>query len=528
MKRTALTIWFAAAAVLVAADAYVCYVNVRKMIDNARLVAHSRDIVSAADRVLSSLKDAEAGQRGYLITGDPKYLAPYEEAAGKIHGQLDVLARLIADDPDEQARFASLREAVSQRLAILQQVIGARRRGGFEAAQAMVREGRGLGAMQDARRLVEEVRASEEHALARHDAQREASAATATATLISSGVFNLFLLAMIAYVVRRDMLARARAADEQRHKVELERDNLRLSADVEERRRMNESLTALTQRLEQSNRELQDFASVASHDLQEPLRKIQAFGDRLRNRFAGQLGTDGRDYVDRMHAAASRMQTLINDLLAFARVTTKAHPFAPVDLNAVVRDVLSDLEARVESSGGKVEVGELPTVDADAFQVRQLFQNLIANALKFRKPDAPPLVRITSSRINAGANGDGAATVPPMHEIRIADNGIGFDEKYLDRIFNVFQRLHGRAEYEGTGIGLAVCRKIVERHGGTITAQSREGEGSTFVVVLPERQQSMTQGDARDADVAEANAAATSTAAAAAAAAKPDRHPVGR
>jgi light-regulated signal transduction histidine kinase (bacteriophytochrome) len=267
-------------------------------------------------------------------------------------------------------------------------------------------------------------------------------------------------------------------ADEQVQKMALERDNVRLASEIDERRRNHEMLRALTDRLEQSNRELQDFASVASHDLQEPLRKIQAFGDRLRSRFAEPLGETGRDYVDRMHAAASRMQTLINDLLSFSRVTTKAQPFAPVDLNAIVRDVLSDLETRVEQSGGRVEVGPLPTLNADALQMRQLFQNLIANALKFRKPGVPPVVMVSAAPREADGAGE-------AFEIRVSDNGIGFDEKYLDRIFNVFQRLHGRDQFEGTGIGLAVCRKIAERHGGTITAHSREGAGATFVVTLP-------------------------------------------
>jgi signal transduction histidine kinase len=209
----------------------------------------------------------------------------------------------------------------------------------------------------------------------------------------------------------------------------------------------------------------------------------------LRSKFAEPLGADGRDYVDRMHAAAARMQTLINDLLSFSRVTTKAQPFAAVDLGGVVRDVVGDLEARIESSGGTVEVGELPTIEADAVQMRQLFQNLIANALKFRRPEVAPVVRVSATVLTAmptevgtPADGDG---VPGNVEIRVADNGIGFDEKYLDRIFNVFQRLHGREQYEGTGIGLAVCRKIAERHGGSITATSRPGEGTTFVVTLP-------------------------------------------
>jgi len=188
------------------------------------------------------------------------------------------------------------------------------------------------------------------------------------------------------------------------------------------------------------------------------------------------------------------MRRLIDDLLTFSRVISRTEPFQPVDLNRVVREVLGDLEVRVEKSGAKVQVGELPTLEADPMQMRQLFQNLIGNALKFHEPGAKPVVQIagkirpregieTTLHRRRGVGGDLAAE--SFCELTIQDNGIGFDEKYLGRIFAVFQRLHGRQEYEGTGIGLAVCRRILDRHGGSITANSKPGEGATFHVTLP-------------------------------------------
>ena len=236
-------------------------------------------------------------------------------------------------------------------------------------------------------------------------------------------------------------------------------------------------IQARDEALQRSNRELQDFAYVASHDLQEPLRKIQAFGDRLKKKFVEVLGDDGRDYLERMQNAAGRMQTLINDLLAFSRITTKAQPFVPVSLRQVAQEVLSDLEVRIEQTGARVEVGELTTIDADPLQMRQLLQNLIGNALKFRREYAKPVIALKTH-----ANGDGCC------RLTVEDNGIGFDMKYLDRIFGMFQRLHGRDQYEGTGVGLAICRKIAERHGGQITAQSSPGQGATFIVTLPVHQ----------------------------------------
>jgi PAS domain S-box-containing protein len=256
--------------------------------------------------------------------------------------------------------------------------------------------------------------------------------------------------------------------------------------DVTEQKKARERLQNFTELLRQRNRELQDFAYVASHDLQEPLRKIRAFGDRLEKRSQDALDEQAKDYLNRMQDASRRMQILISDLLAFSRVSTEAHPFVPVDLGEIAREVLSDLEERILHSGAMVEVGDLPKVEADPTQMRQLLQNLISNALKYQKPGIAPRVEIFSAEHMR------EEYLPPLEShgclLYVRDHGIGFDEKYLDRIFTVFQRLHGRAEYEGTGIGLAICRKIVERHHGWITARSTPGEGATFITALPYKQ----------------------------------------
>ncbi len=248
--------------------------------------------------------------------------------------------------------------------------------------------------------------------------------------------------------------------------------------DITERKRAEETLSQKAAELVRSNAELEQFAFVASHDLQEPLRKIQAFGDRVKTKCEGKQSTEVRDYLARMQSAAARMQTLINDLLAFSRVIRSSQPFVPVDLAGITRDVLGDLEVRIEQTRAKVELGNLPTVDADPLQMRQLMLNLISNALKFQPPGGTPVIKIEGKTVTA-ASGESYA------EVTIQDNGIGFDEKYLDKIFAVFQRLHGRAEYEGTGVGLAVCRRITDRHGGNITAKSKPGQGAMFVITLP-------------------------------------------
>ncbi len=232
-------------------------------------------------------------------------------------------------------------------------------------------------------------------------------------------------------------------------------------------------------RLHQSNRDLEVFASVASHDLQEPLRKITAFGDRLEEVSGEALDDRGRLYLSRMTAAAGRMQVLIDDLLQYARVSSRGRPLERLDLDQLIRQVLSDLETRIEESGARVELEPLPRVEADPSQMGQLFQNLIANALKFRHPERTPEVRISGRMVSDSTR--------PWCEITVADNGIGFDQQYGERIFEVFGRLHGRTAYPGTGMGLAICRKIVERHGGTIEARGESGEGARFLIRLPAR-----------------------------------------
>lgn len=248
--------------------------------------------------------------------------------------------------------------------------------------------------------------------------------------------------------------------------------------DITQRKQSDEALLRYAEELERSNAELASFASVASHDLQEPLRKIRTMGERLRALCHHELDEKGRDYLDRMVKASDNMHRLIRDLLSFSRVETKGRPFSNVDLNKSVAEAISMLELAIEESSSGIEVsGDLPTVTADEAQMMQLFQNLIGNAIKFRKMDANPVVRISAAPVKMGKR-DGV-------ELRVKDNGIGFEEKYRDRIFEIFQRLHGKQQFEGTGIGLAICKKIVERHDGTITAFGRPGEGAEFVVTLP-------------------------------------------
>jgi signal transduction histidine kinase len=250
---------------------------------------------------------------------------------------------------------------------------------------------------------------------------------------------------------------------------QLELLNETLEGKVEER-------TALAHRrlseLQRSNSELEQFASVAAHDLQEPLRKIRMYGERLAER--SELGEESRSDIVRMDAAARRQQRLIDDLLDLARVNSRGRELEPVSLEAIALDAVSDLEARVTEVGGRIEIGELPTVLGDPIQLSRVFQNLLSNALKFHRPEVPLHVRVSCD-----------SSAPARCTILFEDNGIGFEEQYAERIFGAFQRLHGRSAYEGTGIGLSIARKIAWRHDGDITATGVPGQGATFRFTLP-------------------------------------------
>jgi signal transduction histidine kinase len=276
---------------------------------------------------------------------------------------------------------------------------------------------------------------------------------------------------------RKIMLLNARLVSQGPH---LPRIILLAIEDITERRFTEWRLAEQSRELQRSNAALDEYASVASHDLQEPLRKILSFGDRLTTSLGPSLDGESRHNLERMLDAAGRMRTLVSDLLAYSQVTTRVQTFAATDLSRVAREVIADLETTVADTGGRVELGELPVIDADALQMRQLLQNLLGNALKYRRPDTPPVVQLGSMR-------------PDRRNcaITVADNGIGFSQEHAEKIFRMFARLHGRAQYDGSGIGLAICRQIAERHGGSIAAQGTIGQGAVFTVTLPVTHQHM-------------------------------------
>ncbi len=236
------------------------------------------------------------------------------------------------------------------------------------------------------------------------------------------------------------------------------------------------ALIDVMDKMQKRNKELTDFVHIASHDLSEPLRRIIAFGDRLLNELGDAANDTAKDYIRRIQNSSSRMKNLIGDLTNYTRISIQDRIFVPVDLNIVLNEVLQDLEARIQKENGTVKIANtLPTVIADQTQMHQLFQNLVGNGLKYHRPDVPPVVYISATR-----------TGDQVYEISVGDNGIGFDEAYSQKIFEPFERLHGKELFEGTGIGLSIVDKIIKIHQGTINVSSKIDEGSIFTVCLPQ------------------------------------------
>lgn len=258
---------------------------------------------------------------------------------------------------------------------------------------------------------------------------------------------------------------------------------------VLEKEKIQKILENKIKELDRSNKELEEFAYIASHDLQEPLRKITSFSERLKEKLPPNLEPDVQMYLNRMLAATDNMRILIENLLEFSRTSRSSQPFVKINLSNVLSDVKADLELKIEETNAVIESQKLPVIDAIPLQMRQLFTNLITNAIKFRKPDQPPQILISCRRITEEENEDlHLRHNVPYYEIKVKDAGIGFEQEFALNIFQIFKRLHGKAEYPGSGIGLAICKKIADNHMGQIFANGDQEKGAEFIIILPEFQ----------------------------------------
>lgn len=256
--------------------------------------------------------------------------------------------------------------------------------------------------------------------------------------------------------------------------------------DITLKKKTETNLKVSSEKVEQKNRDIEFFMTTAAHDLQEPIRKIKTFNNRLKKSLPEKIGKTSLTSIDRIEDAANRMQQLIDALMLYTRGSHKLESALPIDMSELIRDSLASLDTQIENLGAEIKIGKLFVVSVEEGQMRQVFQNLIGNALKYHQDGVPPKIKITGSLVNSNLlDEEGLKGQDKYYELSVEDNGIGIDSKYLESIFTIFKRLHSREKYQGTGIGLAYCRRVIERHGGTIHATSAPGKGSTFIIRLP-------------------------------------------
>jgi signal transduction histidine kinase len=441
---------------------YVTYQRVKNLISYSDLVDHTNNVRIELEQSLSYLKDAETGQRGFIITGDSIYLDPFFESYGKINATLNSLYTMTRDHDLQRNNISKLHQLMEERYALMRQTLIASRNYSpntrFRQTSLLLK---GKIKMDEIRILVRKMIDIELKLLKERESNKNSYANLTPMFIVMFMTFSVSLVIASYFII----------VGELKKTIEIRRE-----------------LEVKIQQLNRSNSELEQFAYVASHDLQEPLRKIQSFGDRLTQKYKSGLDQDGNMMIHRMQNAASRMQLLINDLLEYSRVEHKTENNRErTDLSTTIRNIRGDLQVLIEEKKAIIKTDALPIITAIPPLMQQLFQNLLNNALKFSKTNVTPLIIIKYELVK----GSEIKETKPVeanrlfHKISIIDNGIGFEEQYAEKIFIIFQRLHGKMEYSGSGIGLAVCKKIVLAHQGYIEATSIIGDGSAFNVYLP-------------------------------------------
>lgn len=604
MKNIYIRFTFLAALVVLISISLMTYRNLNNYTNEVKLVRHSSLVFRLAENVLSSVKDAETGHRGYQLTGDSTYLNPYQTSLLELPAMLKELDSLVEDNPLQKKYVDSLQVSINTQFLIINRILSNAERSSLymdRYESKLLKDGKNN--MTRIRSIIGKIRDLEEDIynsrIETEEGYRNIAPFSLLAFTILSvlGIAFLFVRVMRALDQKRQaevglkenlktlekevsekqlaqrtiqnildhsldgIMALSSVRDKKGEIIDFEwtlanfissqtlgRGSGDLSGkrlldvvpdanntglfetyktvvetgvsqqferefhmfgesswfymaavklddglivtytDVTEKKNAEEKLTQYAEELKRSNQDLEQFAYVASHDLQEPLRKIRAFGDRLAARYEDKLDEVGAEYITRMQQASARMQKLIEDLLSFSRISSGHEQFTRVDVTGVVNEVVDDIEGQIIREKAKVGVRPIAEIDGDRGQIRRLFQNLISNAIKFHKSGASPVVEITGNIVSASeAEKEFGFPLQEKSYVRIVvkDNGIGFDEKYADKIFNIFQRLQGRAEFEGTGIGLAICRKIMTNHRGYIRAQSVVNEGSEFILIFP-------------------------------------------
>jgi signal transduction histidine kinase/CHASE3 domain sensor protein len=601
MKKLYVRLAFLGILVVILTVSVITYRNLENYTEEVRLVRHSNEVIKETELIMSIIKDAETGQRGFQLTGDTIYLDPYFSAISLLPKRIKFLDSLVNDSRQEE-NVDSLKLLIRDQFLIISNILANVERSGLYMdryeSNLLSRSRRNMDAIRVVgneiltfEKQIFEKRANTENIYEKitplsllfymiisligviflftrivtaldksKEAERQLSenliqqklqialveerkvllneaeslsqmgswkwTETNNEVVWSDGLYAIFdkkpgqvnslnnflenvmpddrsLMekflqevitekkgSKIDYRIIKGDQVRYLSVTAKPQRISGKVDGVILGAviDITESKVYEKQLQQYNEELKRSNEDLEQFAYVASHDLQEPLRKIRAFGDRLTAKYSSQLKEQGVDYIIRMQAAAARMQLLIDDLLSFSRVSRAEGEFQLLDSRSILVETLEDMDLLIKQEEADVRIGTMPDFHGDRLQIKRLFQNLVGNAVKFHKPDEKPVIDVSGKLVETSEiDSEVPLSLRGAQFVRfsIKDNGIGFDEKYAEKIFNIFQRLNGRTAYDGTGIGLAICRKIVENHKGYIAAKSIENIGSEFIVIFP-------------------------------------------
>lgn len=445
-------IFFIIVLVALVAFSFLLYKRIQELIDSYNQVNHTNVVQLKLESTFSNIKDAESAQRGYLVTNDPAFLDPFNGSHKRTDSLLAELNDLTKDNSEQQANISELKRLTDIRFARLERSLNIYKTLSSNEVHERLLTGKLI--MDSIRRQVSKMEQVEDNLLKQREKIRDQNLSITPFSVLLLVILSLLILLFYFVRMTRQLNITKEYADQ------LETKNIQL---------------------EKSNEELNSFNYIASHDLREPLRKIRTYNSILSND-----QSKFKEYSEKIEFAINRMQNLLNDLLSYSRISMEERIEESVDLNKVVAEVCAALTDQIEETGARIDYDNLPEIRGFHFQLQQLFENLISNSIKYRRDDIAPLVKIYCKRINKN---ELPQAIEPKHEyyylIQVTDNGIGFDQKYADKVFELFQRLHSRNTYSGTGIGLTICRKIVENHNGFISASSAIGKGSKFFVYLP-------------------------------------------
>ncbi len=460
--------------VLISANTYLGRATVSELTQLQTNIRDSGNVIKVLEELHVELLTAESGQRGFLLTRNGQYLTHYNRVNANILNLMKEASVMDSMQSEQNLLVAELLTKIEQKLLRLERAISLNEADKAQQVADMIEDDEGLSLYTEIQSLFARIKENENAIRESQINQLEKATIESKANMMFSFIIGLVLVVGVFF------LARINLQNQLQRQYEIEQQNETLQNAVNER---TQELSIFSEELKRSNRELEDFAFVASHDLQEPLRKIMTFSDRLSSQ-SDSLNEKQMDYLTRMSSAAKRMSTLISDLLEFSRVNTRGKSFVAVNLNELVQLCVDDLSVAIEENGTTLDIPLFPEIQADPLQMQQLFYNLLANAIKFSKDESHPEVRLTVESSVAPENTD-ALDLSDWYTFSVIDNGIGFEQQHAEKIFAPFQRLHSRNSYSGTGIGLAVCRRIIERHNGSIEASGNEGSGAIFKFTLP-------------------------------------------